>query len=245
MPLFSSMLLVGTTVGTTVTAVRRSRRRRLVDRLSAESSISEEVRFEVIRPLDEEEEVNHYFGANSLLLGMTMGGLVFPPLMTAGIPINIYTTLPAVRKAYASWAEERRVNSSTVESVLVMGTMALQMPVSSTMISWGYSFGRKLKHQLRTDLKDLLNRATGSPKVWAQVDEVEMQMPLEAVENGDILIMRENSILPLAGRVTGGEATINLYLIAMESEERTVGEGDMVPPLAIVTSGRITVQVVK
>lgn len=245
MPIVTSILLTATTVGTSVTAARRLRRRRRLEKASKETVLSAEASPELIMPNDNEEAVNHYFAANSLSLAMTMGGVVFHPLMVAGLPLNIYTTLPTLQEALRAWREEQRVNSKTIESALVFGTMATGWWLPSATISWSYSFGRKLKHQLRRDVYSLLEKTAQSPKVWTEFNGTELQVPLEQIENGDTLIMHQNSILPLPGRVTKGEATLNTYLTTQRTEPVEVKVGDLVPPLALVIDGRIYVQVHK
>lgn len=216
-----------------------------MNRASQETSLSADSTPDLIMPNDNEEAVNHYFAANSLSLAMSMGGVIFHPLMVAGLPLNIYTTLPTIQEAIQVWRDEQRINSKTLESVLVMGTLATGWWLPSATISWGYSFGRKLKYQLRGDLNKLIEKAAQSPRVWTEFNGTELQVPLDQIENGDTLIMHKNSVLPLPGRVTRGEATLNTYLATQRAEPVEVTVGDLVPPLALVIEGKIHMQVQK
>lgn len=245
MPILAPALLAATTAGTSITAARRCRQRRKLKRVSQETVLSADVAPQLIRPNDTEEAVNHYFAANSLSLGMTLGGLIFHPLMVAGLPLNIYTTLPAAQSALRKWREEQRLSSETLEATLVMGTMTLGWLVPSAAISWGYSFGRKLKHQLHGDLTSFVEKLAQSPHVWTEVNGTELQVPLDQIESGDILVIQKNNIAPLPGRVTKGEATINTYLVTQNSESIEVTVGDMIPPLTIVMEGKIYIEVSK
>ena len=247
MPLFATLLLASTTAGTAITAATRARRSRTTNQQANNDdvSLSGHVRQEVVSLPAEEEELNHYFGANSLGLGMTLGGLVFPPLMLASTPVSIYTSVPALREALRAWSQEKRLNSKTLESALVFGSLMTGNFLTAAAVGWTYSFGRKLKSQFRNDLRSLVEKTATSPQVWTEFNGSELQVPLDKVENGDIVIMRENSILPLSGRITKGEAMLNTYFSTFQTEPVNVKEGDMVPPLAIVISGQIHIQVMK
>ena len=245
MPILGPLLLASTTAGTAITAFTRSRRNRMSRRQAESSSLSGEVHQDVIAPAADDEEIDHYFSANSLGLGMSLGGLVFPPLLFASVPLSIYATIPALQEAQRAWAQDKRINSKTMESALVTTTLLTGNMLSASAIGWVYSFGRKFKSQVRNDLRGLVEKTAKSPNVWTEFNGSEMQVPLSQVENGDIVIMRDNSILPLAGRVTKGEATLNVYFSTFQTEPIEVKMGDMVPPLAVVIEGQIHIQVTK
>ena len=241
----TALLLTSTTAGTAITAASRALHRRRAQQQSRGTDLSSDVNQEIISNAAIQEEINHYFTANSLGFGMTMAGLVFPPLMIASVPVTIYTSLPALQGAVRAWQQEKRINSKTMETVLVASTLATSNFLPAAAVGWMYSFGRKFKSQVRGDLRDLVKRTAQAPKIWTEFNGAQMQVPLDAIENGDIIIMRENSILPLPGRVSKGSAILNTYFSTLRVEPVHVEVGDLVPPLAVIMEGQIHIQVTK
>ncbi|MGB1252423.1 MAG: hypothetical protein ACPG8W_17525 [Candidatus Promineifilaceae bacterium] len=246
MPALSSFLLATSAVGTAAyAAAGRTSYDRVEQPATDETVISNRVEQEILAPTANAQETDHFFAASSLSLGLSMGGLIFQPLMAASVPINIYTAWPAVRRAFRIWADEKRVGSPTIEAALLLGSIATQHFFSASAISWTYCLGRKIGHQTRADFNTALEKVSNfqGRKVWIELDDTEIESPLSAVEAGDVIIMRQNDIVPLAGRVTKGNGTINTFLSSQNAEPVEVEIGDLVPPYAIVMSGRIHILV--
>jgi cation transport ATPase len=241
---FSSLLFATSAVGTAAIAARRARQQKAVEQQTKSLTGTQQT---VISEQLSEEEINHYFAASSLSLGLTMAGMFYYPLFWTSLPINIYTTIPTVRSALEAWSKEKRLNFDTFESTVVIGAMVTEHLFSASVIDWAYYFGRKLKHQLRSDFRTAIQNASQlqSRNVWVAVDDSEMQLPLNSVEDGDILILRENDIIPFAGRVTKGEASLNTYVMTLNAEPVQVESGDSVPPFSYVIAGQIHLQVSK
>ena len=82
-------------------------------------------------------------------------------------------------------------------------------------------------------------------KVWMQVDDQELLVPLQQVHPGDRIIIRTGSMIPLDGKVVSGEASVNQASLTGESLPVHKGVGSYVCAGTVVEEGSCVVCVEK
>lgn len=81
--------------------------------------------------------------------------------------------------------------------------------------------------------------------VWTLVDGQEISVPLERVRVGDQVVVRTGSMIPLDGKVTGGEAMVNQASITGESLPVHKADGSYVYAGTVVEEGECIITVSK
>ena len=82
-------------------------------------------------------------------------------------------------------------------------------------------------------------------RVWLQTAEGEVLVPLDQVQAGDTLCVHTGSVVPLDGRVTAGEASVNQASLTGESEPVRKSAGAPVYAGTVVEEGQISITVEK
>lgn len=189
---------------------------------------------------------------------LAVGGLLFPPLTVASVPLTIYSTIPILEAGCRSLYAEGRVKPSVVNSILLVSTLVSDHYLPAAAIAWlHHSFrlvGRRaqtvseqMTSEVSNELSDLVRQAMGAPPrtAWVVRDTVEVKLPFDEVQVGDILVVNRGEFVPVEGVVTTGSAKVNLLLITRSANPVAVAAGDRVYPTTFVMEGRLHVQVEK
>lgn len=189
---------------------------------------------------------------------LAVGGLLFPTLTIASVPLTVYSTIPILEAGCRSLYAEGRVKPSVVNSILLVSTLVSDHYLPAATIAWlHHSFrllgrraqtaGEKMTTEVSNELSDLVRQALGAPPrtVWVVRDTVEVKLPFDEIKVGDLLVVNRGEFIPVEGVVTAGSAKVNLLLITRSANPVTVGSGEYVYPTTFVMEGRLQVRVEK
>lgn len=195
-----------------------------------------------------DQEINHYLAVSSTGMGLAAAGaLFFPPLSTLGLSCTLYVSLPIFQDAYTSLVKERRLRASVLDSIAVLGAFAAKYYTLMAFSSSLYYVGKKLI--LKTEdhsRKKMVSIFEQQPRsVWLWRDDVEIQVPFEKVQSGDVLVVNAGEVIPADGFIVGGLASIDQHRLTGESQPAEKSLGEPVFAATVVLSGRILVQVEK
>ena len=94
--------------------------------------------------------------------------------------------------------------------------------------------------------KSLINLFGEQPRfVWILVDGVEVEIPFENLQIGDLLLLVAGQMIPVDGTITTGECLIDQQMLTGEAQPIEASVGDSVFASTILLSGHITIQVQK
>lgn len=189
---------------------------------------------------------------------LAIGGLLFPPLTIASVPLTIYSTIPVLEAGFRSLYAEGRLKPSVINSILLVSTLASEHYLSAATISWlhhtfrhvgrqAQAVGEQMTSEVSNELGDLVRQAMGgAPRaVWVIRDTIEIKVPFADVKVGDVIVVSRGEFIPVAGVITGGTAKVNLLLITRSPTPVDVGVGDTVYAMTFVVEGRLQVRVDK
>ena len=189
---------------------------------------------------------------------LAIGGLLFPPLTVASVPLTIYSTIPVLEAGCRSLYAEGRLKPSVINSILLVSTLVSEHYLPAATIAWLHHTFRHLGRQAQTmgeqmttdvsqELGDLVRQAMGgAPRTaWVIRDTVEVKVPFADVKVGDVIVVNRGEFIPVAGVITGGTAKVNLLLLTRSPTPVEVGIGDPVYAATFVIEGRVQVQVDK
>ncbi|EDN69967.1 cation-transporting ATPase [Beggiatoa sp. PS] len=81
--------------------------------------------------------------------------------------------------------------------------------------------------------------------MWVLKDQVEMEMPIEAIHVNDIVVINTGEAVPIDGIITEGVAMVDQHALTGESQPSEKGVDDRVFAYTSVVSGRICIKVEK
>jgi heavy metal translocating P-type ATPase len=194
------------------------------------------------------QETNHYLTVSGVGMGLaTAGALFFPPLRMLGLSCTLYSCLPIFQETYKSLVKERRLRAITLDSVAVVGSLAAHYYLLSAFSGGLYFAGRKLL--LKTEdhsRKKLVGVFEQQPRlVWLWRDGLELQVPFESIESGNVIVVNAGEVIPADGVIVEGIAAIDQRRLTGESQPTEKEAGDQVFAATVVLSGRLLVQVEK
>ena len=193
-----------------------------------------------------EQEVNRGLVIAVGSLGLAgIGSLIYPPLGIIGAPGILLFAMPVFQQAFKEIRDERKVTMTTLDSVMIAGTILLQQYVAMAGGVCMILFSEKLRLRTQDHSKKSLIRIFGEQprQVWVQRDQVEIETALEDLQVGDVVVVHAGEMLPVDGTITEGFAMIDQHLLTGEAQPAEKGVGDTVFASTVMLSGKIYIEV--
>ena len=170
-----------------------------------------------------------------------------PGLLPVAAGIFAYTSIPTFKNARETLFVERRLGVDVLDAIVVIGCLGTMSIFPGAVLCWCLSFGRVLVKKTEDNSKKLLLNAFGKqPRfVWLYRDGVEVQVSLDRLERGDIIVVNTGEVVPVNGVVVEGMAMIDQHALTGESTPAEKGVGDRVFASTIMVAGKVFVSVEK
>jgi len=170
-----------------------------------------------------------------------------PALLPVSAALFAYTAIPSFRGAYEVLFKERRLGVDVLDSIVVMGCLATLHVFPGAILAWCLSVGRYLVRRTEDNSKKLLLGAFGKqPRyVWLLKDGIEIEMPLDRLEKGDVVVVHTGEMVPVDGIIIEGLAMIDQHALTGESTPAEKGVGDRVFASTVMVAGKVHVAVEK
>ncbi|RKZ90511.1 MAG: heavy metal translocating P-type ATPase [Candidatus Parabeggiatoa sp. nov. 1] len=194
---------------------------------------------------DYEKSVNQELAITSVSLGLaTAGALVYPPLIIASLAGLAYVTLPIVHRGYRTLVIERRIGSTLVDAIVLPCVLVSGHYIIAALSYWLYSSSEKLVLKTKDySQKSLISVFGEQPRfVWTLTEGVEVEIPLEALKVGDIVVVNAGENVPVDGTITDGAASIDQHILTGEAQPSEKEVGDQVFASTVVLSGKICIR---
>ncbi len=81
--------------------------------------------------------------------------------------------------------------------------------------------------------------------MWVVQNGVEVEVPFEAVQAGDLVVIDAGQMVPVDGIIYEGVASIDQHMLTGESQPAEKGVGDPVFAATVVLSGKIIIRIEK
>jgi heavy metal translocating P-type ATPase len=171
----------------------------------------------------------------------------FPPLLPLSAALFAYTSIPSFRRAYDVVFNERRLGVDFLDSVVILGCLATLHVFPGAILAWCLSVGRYLVRRTEDNSKKLLLGAFGKqPRyVWLLKEGIEIEMPLDRLDKGDIVVVHTGEMVPVDGIIVEGLAMIDQHALTGESTPAEKGVGDRVFASTVMVAGKVHVAVEK
>jgi len=179
-------------------------------------------------------------------MGVAAISWFYPPLVLITIPGLIYGTIPLYQLAYKDM-KEGRLSSYVVDAIGTTGMAMGGFFRTIVLGTWIFTIGRNLLLKSEDNSKkNLMNLFVEQPRsVWVLVDDVEVEIPFEKLQAGDIIIISAGQSIPVDGPITDGFASVDQHTLTGESKPVEKRVGDAVLASTVVLAGRIYVETQK
>lgn len=198
---------------------------------------------------------------NVILGGVTLGAATLralnpsPILALLNIASYSYAMFPFYRQVETAVTErlikERKVDSYLlmgIGNVLLLGTGRYFVAALGLGLAYvGESIVTKATDTAQQNLHDHLFEQLFDPnqKVWIVKDGVELEVALEHVRQGDILLIRAGESIPVDGVVVEGMASVDQHAFTGESYPVEKGVGEPVFASTLMLTGKLQIKVEK
>ncbi|APW61269.1 heavy metal translocating P-type ATPase [Paludisphaera borealis] len=170
-----------------------------------------------------------------------------PVLLPAAAVLFAYTSIPTFKSARAVIVEERRLGVDVLDAIVVLGCLGTMSIFPGAVLCWCLGFGQVLVKKTQDDSKKLLLNAFGKqPRfVWLYRDGVEVQVSLDRLQAGDVIVVNTGEVVPVDGIITEGLAMVDQHALTGESTPAEKGVGDRVFASTLMVAGKMLVSVEK
>lgn len=170
---------------------------------------------------------------------------LFPPLLPAAAVVFAYTSIPTFKEARTVLFEEKRLGVDVLDAIVVVGCLGTMAIFPGAVLCWCLSFGRVLVKRTQDNSKKLLLNAFGKqPRyVWLYRDGAEVQVSMDKLAKGDLIVVNTGEVVPVDGHVVEGMAMIDQHALTGESTPAEKGVGDRVFASTVMVAGKVYVSV--
>ena len=197
----------------------------------------------------EEKTATHraWIIASGSLFFTILGILFYPSLLfisVLGITYNLVSIWQSVLKLLF---QEHRLNVNMIEAVTVSGLLITRHYLAAALIDWIFYSLRWLAFKVKTDFQESLLSLFGiiPNSVWLWRNEVEIEVPLEEAQVGDIVVMHAGDIIPVDGTIVEGTVLVNQAVFTHDSQPVEKGIGDQLIAFTEIISGKVLVKLNK
>jgi len=211
-----------------------------------------EAGYQVVHPGQEDATpwyLNPWFAISFLGVLLFGGwGLTFvkslPPLVGQSLLLTgtFLAAIPVFKKAWIG-LRNRQLNAELLVSFAVVAAVSIGEFFAAGEVAFIMFVGEHLEeftiHRAKRSIGNLLGKMPQVARLLRGAEEVEV--PISAVKPGDVIIVRPGEQIPVDGRISKGEASINESMITGESMPVDKGAGAEVFAGTLNTNGALQV----
>lgn len=192
----------------------------------------------------ETSELERKINRNLYLSGVIMGLTLYPPLRLVGAAAILYTSTPFFSRAYQD-LRTGRITTYVGDAVWLFGALATGHLFLASFVA--VLVNGTLKVILKTEdhsRKKLTNVFNQQPRhVWIRHEDDERQIPFEAVNVGDVVVVHAGEVIPVDGTVQTGLAMVDQRMLTGEAQPVEKADGDQIFATTLLLSGRLYITV--
>ena len=170
-----------------------------------------------------------------------------PALLPVAAAVFVYTAIPSFRGAYRVLFKERRLGVDLLNSIVVLGCLATTQILPGAVLVVSLAFGRFLVRRTEDNSKRMLLGVFGKQAryVWLLKDGAEIQLPLDRLQSGDVVVVSTGEVVPVDGIIVAGLAMVDQHALTGEATPAEKSVGDRVFASTVMVAGKMHVQVEK
>jgi heavy metal translocating P-type ATPase len=192
-----------------------------------------------------EKEINHYLKVSTFSIGLVSLSNFYSPLTPLSLSVFSYASLPIYKKAEKSSFKERRITNDLLNAIVNFTCVAMGQYFVAALAALVYHLGGKMLAKAQERSKEMLTHAFDQQprSVWVLRDKIEVNVPLEAVNINDIVVVNTSEVVPIDGIIIEGHTMIDQHVLTGESQPVEKSKGDKVFASTMLVAGKIFVKV--
>ena len=194
-----------------------------------------------------EEWINGHLTLSSIAMGTTLIGIWLPPFSIISIATLTYLTIPMIQRSYHGIVHQHRLKVDVINLVtLPLLISAGYLPVAAFGY-WLYYLGLKImakaKNSSQNQLTHIFQECMST--AWVVRNDVEVEIKLEELQVGDIVVIQGGETIPVDGTIIKGYASIDQRAMTGEAQPAEKEQGDSIFAFTLMLTGKIWVKVEK
>ncbi len=171
--------------------------------------------------------------------------IVAPPLLPAAMALLGYTAFRAARRAGWELFRQGRPGAGTLDAVVLLGCIGTMAVLPGAVLCWLSSLGRTIVNRTEEQSRRMLLGSFGKqPRTgWLWRDGTEVQVAVERLRTGDLIIVAAGEAVPADGHIVQGRALIDEHSLTGKSMPAERGVGDRVYASTFLAAGEVIVSV--
>ena len=179
------------------------------------------------------------------LVSATVGVVFFYPILLLTTPVIVYLWRKVFKDAYQALCKDHRVTVDVLYALTLILAITSGYLFLITVTSALFCFSHVLLVKTQDHARSNLSSTFGLEQrhVWLLKDEVEIALPLEQLEVGDIVVVHAGDIIPVDGYVMEGAALVDQHMLTGEAQPVEKAAGDYVFATTVLLTGKILLSV--
>jgi len=227
----------------TETSATQERLTQILEESSNTQQVTSEQSSEITFKKQNDLEV---INASAAMVFSSVGSWLYPPLRFLSIPFFIYASKHYHKEAY-KLIKQGKISSETLISLSIVGAIIPGYFFIASLISLVIVLSMKLMRRVTHDSRQQLTSTFKQQPnfVWLMVKGVEVKIPFNELQRGDIVVICTGEMIPADGTVIEGMASVDQHILTGEARPVEKESGEEVFASTVVLSGKILVKVEK
>ena len=219
----------------------------LVKESRAEQTLPDKAALQETDIASVEEWIDGHLTLSSIAMGTTLVALWIPAFSLISIGTLAYLTIPMIQRSYHGIVHQHRLKVDVINLVtLPLLISAGYLPVAAFGY-WLYYLGLKImakaKNSSQNQLTHIFQECMST--AWIEKNGVEIEIKLEDLQVGDIVVIQGGETIPVDGTIVKGYASIDQRAMTGEAQPAEKEEGDSIFAFTLMLTGKIWVKVEK
>ncbi|MCI5116359.1 MAG: heavy metal translocating P-type ATPase [Candidatus Electrothrix sp. LOE1_4_5] len=201
--------------------------------------------FKQVVEVGEREKRLHYMATSGISVGLSWLTFFNPTYLPAALLVFTYSSFPYLRVVENSLFKKKKIDGYVLYGIADFMTLGMGRLATASFAVGLLHTARFIITSAEKDTKQSLINifSQQSNKVWLLKEGVEIETSLEAVSQGDVVVVNTGDIIPVDGMIIKGLATIDQRTLTGEAQPAEKTTGDKVFASTQVMSGSLHVQV--
>ncbi len=196
-----------------------------------------------------EKKHNYYLKMSVISAAFALVRTLNPLLSLISAGLITHASFPTFRKAEKLLVSEndKKFGNELAVSMTILMCVTYEYQFAASVSIFFHHLGSKLvaktkgqSKKLLTDIFEHQNR-----RVWILRDGAEVELPLETLCAGDVIVVNTGEVIPIDGTVMEGESLVDQHVLTGESQPAEKKPGDQVLASTTVIAGKLNIKVEK
>ncbi len=193
-----------------------------------------------------EEENKYRFVLSTGTMGIaTMTQLGLSVLTPVSLLLTGFLSARIFQNSVKAAVEEKRISVDILDSTVIGLCLVFNQIAAAAFMVWGLDLAEMLLSRTTKKSDKYLTDIFGEQvqSAWLLVDGQEIEMPVETLKTGDIIVVTTGEHVPVDGTVTEGEAMVDQHSLTGEATPVEKRVEDEVFAMTVLVAGKIKVRV--